>query len=85
MKYAFLTLMILLAGCSHERVKDLGEGMHSVSACADDRLINSQVTATRAADKFCEKSGREAVVDTFETQECPNADGAATRVVFACR
>ena len=51
----------------------------------DDRLINSQVTATRAADKFCEKTGREAVVDTFESEECPNADGAATRVVFACR
>lgn len=80
-----LVLLLLLSGCAGERVKDLGEGMHSVSACSDDGLINPQVAAAQAADRFCEKDGREAVVDTFETQACPRSDVATTRVVFACR
>ena len=85
MKYLGIALLLVLAGCSGQRVKDLGEGLHSVDACADDALINSQVTATKTADKYCEKTGQEAVVSTFDTQSCPRSDASATRVVFACR
>lgn len=85
MKYGTLLLLLMLAACSGERVKDLGEGMHSIDACAGDALINPQVTATKAADKYCEKTGREAVVSTFDTQACPKSDTPSTRVVFACR
>ncbi len=84
MKY-WLVLLLILGGCAGERVKDLGDGMHSVTACSDDRITNSQVAATRAADNYCEKTGREAVVDTFDDQACPKADMSTTRVVFACR
>ena len=84
MKY-WLVLVLILGGCAGERVKDLGDGMHSVTACSDDRISNSQVAATRAANKYCEETGKEAVVDTFDDQRCPTADMSTTRVVFACR
>ena len=84
MKY-WLVLLLILGGCAGERVKDLGDGMHSVTACSDDHITNSQVAATRAADSYCEKSGKEAVVDTFDDQACPKANMSTTRVVFACR
>jgi hypothetical protein len=81
----WLALLVILVGCTGERVKDLGHGMHSVTACSDDRITNSQVAATQAANKYCEKTGKEAVVDTFDDQSCPKADMSTTRVVFACR
>jgi hypothetical protein len=85
MKYVTMLALMMLAACSGERVKNLGDGLHSINACSDDALINPQVTATKAADKYCEKSGQEAVVSTFDTQACPKSDTSATRVVFACR
>jgi hypothetical protein len=84
MKYLLVTLLMLVA-CSRERVKDLGDGLHAINACSDDTLINPQVTATKAADKYCEKTGRAAVVSTFDTQACPGTNSSTTRVVFACR
>jgi Tfp pilus assembly protein PilP len=84
-KYLLLVPLLTLAGCAGERVKDLGDGMHSVTACAEDRITNSQVLATRAANQYCEKTGREAVVDTFDDQACPKSEMSTTRVVFACR
>jgi hypothetical protein len=84
MKYLLVGLVVL-AGCSGQRVKDLPDGLHAVSACSDDALINPQVTATRSADQYCEKTGQQAVVSTFDTQACPGTNFSTTRVVFACR
>jgi hypothetical protein len=84
-KYWLVLLFFFLDGCAGERVKDLGDGMHSVAACSDDRITNSQVAATREANKYCEMTGKEAVVDTFDDQTCPKTDMSTTRVVFACR
>jgi hypothetical protein len=85
MKYPLLILLLMMAGCAGERVKDLGDGMHAVSACSQDVIINSQVAATRAANQFCEKTDREAVVTAFDYDTCPKSDMSTTRVVFACR
>jgi Tfp pilus assembly protein PilP len=80
-----LVFLVMFGGCAGERVKDLGDGMHSVTACSDDHITNSQVAATQAANKYCEKTEKEAVVDTFDDQACPKSDMSTTRVVFACR
>jgi hypothetical protein len=85
MKYLLVALLLTLTACSTQKVTNLGDGLHSVSACSEDALINPQVTATRAADKYCEKTGQEAVVTNFDTQACPRSDVSTTRVVFACR
>ena len=85
MKYSLLLVLVTLAGCAGERVKDLGDGMHAVSACSQDVLMNSQVAATRAANQYCEKTDREAVVTAFDYETCPKSDMSTTRVVFACR
>jgi Tfp pilus assembly protein PilP len=84
-KYSLLFVLLILGGCAGERVKDLGGGIHSVTACSDDRISNSQVAATRAANNYCAKSGMEAVVDTFTEQDCPKSEIPTTQVVFACR
>jgi hypothetical protein len=84
MKY-WLPLLLFVGGCAGERVTNLGNGMHSVAACSEDHISNSQLVATRAADKYCEKTGTEAVVDTFADQDCPKSEMTTTRVVFACR
>ena len=85
MNYRLLVLLLALTGCAGEHVKNLGAGMHSVSACSDDRITNSQVVATRAANRYCEKSGQEAVVTNFDNETCPESEASTTRVVFACR
>jgi hypothetical protein len=81
----WLVLLLMLGGCAGERVKGLGDGMHSVTACSDDHITNSQVAAIRAANQYCERTGQEAVVETFDDQTCPKTDMSTTRVVFACR
>jgi hypothetical protein len=81
----WLALILVLTGCAGERVKDLGEGRHSLTVCSEDGITNSQVAANRAADNYCAKSALEAVVESFDEQECPNSRASATRVVFICR
>jgi hypothetical protein len=85
MKYWSVLPLLMLAACASEPVQNLGNGLHSVSACSADMITNSQVTATRAANQYCEKTGQEAVVDTFDDDKCPKSDLSTTRVVFACR
>jgi hypothetical protein len=78
-------VLLVLAGCGGDRVKDLGGGRHSVTACSEADLTNPQVKASQAADRFCRKSGQSAVVEKLDEVNCPTAAAAATTVVFACR
>jgi hypothetical protein len=78
-------VLLVLAGCGGERVKDLGGGRHSVTVCSEANLTNPQVKASQVADKFCLKSGESAVVEKLDEVTCPTAAAAATTVVFACR
>jgi len=75
----------MLTGCAGTKVKDLGDGQHSVSACSDSGLTNPQVTAVRAADNYCGKFGQVSVVERFEPDRCPTAATSATALVFTCR
>jgi hypothetical protein len=77
--------LLVLAACGGDRVKDLGGGRHSVTVCSEANLTNPQVTASRAADRFCGKSGQTPVVERLDEVNCPTAPAAATTVVFACR
>jgi len=78
-------VLLALAGCAGDRVKDLGGGRHSVTVCSEADLTNPQVKAAQAADKFCRKSSQTAVVEKLDDVTCPTAAAAAITVVFACR
>ena len=78
-------VLLVLAGCAGDRVKDLGGGTHSVTVCSDAGLTNPQVQASQAADRFCHKSGETAAVVKLDEVTCPTAATVATTVVFACR
>lgn len=78
-------VLLTLAGCASDHVKDLGGGQHSITVCSDADLTNPQVKAAHAADKFCRKSGEAAVVDRLDDGSCAKGATAATTVVFACR
>ena len=78
-------VLLALAACGGERVKDLGDGRHSVTVCSEANLTNPQVKASQVADRFCRKSGEAAVVEKMDDVTCPSAAAAATAVVFACR
>jgi hypothetical protein len=78
-------LLVVLAGCSGDQVRDLGGGKHSVSACSDSGLTNPQVNAVRAADHYCGKFDQVSVVERFEPDTCPTPATSAMAVVFSCR
>jgi hypothetical protein len=78
-------MLLVLAGCAGDRVKDLGGGTHSLTVCSDAGLTNPQVQASQAADRFCRKTGETAAVVKLDEVTCPTAATVATTVVFACR
>ena len=84
MRYG-IVLLLMLAGCGSEPVKDLGGGHHSVSACSDAGVTNPQVRAVAAADRYCHKFGEAAVVDRFDEEVCSRPSTTATAAVFTCR
>jgi hypothetical protein len=78
--------LLALAGCARDRVKDLGGGRHSITACSEAGLTNPQVQVVRAADNYCGKYGQAAVVQRFEPESCPSAAAsAAIAAEFICR
>jgi len=90
MKRIFPILEVLVAltivGCAHDQVRDLGGGTHSITACSDGGITNPQVTALRAADKYCAKFGQSAAVRKLDSKSCPDsAMSSAISAEFTCR
>jgi hypothetical protein len=78
-------VVLALAGCAGDQIKELGGGRHSVSACSDSGLTNPQVKAVQAADKYCGKFGQMAVVQKFDADSCAKAATTAVTAEFTCR
>jgi hypothetical protein len=90
MKWILAILQVLVAlavlGCSHDQVRDLGGGTHSITACSEAGITNPQVLALRSADKYCAKFGQAAAVQGFNSTVCPSSTlSSAISAEFTCK
>ena len=87
MKSVILAGMLLLAGCGHTSdVRDLGNGMHAVTASANwGGYTGSREETIAQANDFCDKSGQTAAIESFEDKPGVTAKGEQTSTLnFRC-
>jgi uncharacterized protein YcfJ len=62
-----LAATLLLGGCAHNDVQDMGHGQHSLTAVSafGGGYAGSHEVAIQQANTFCSKSGQQAVIGGF--------------------
>ena len=86
MKAVLVTVVALLAGCTHAPVQDMSNGQHSLSATAPSGGFDgSREEAIEAANDFCQRSGQQAVIDGFYDKSALGPLGEHTSsIIFRC-
>jgi hypothetical protein len=87
MKTAILGGVLLLAGCAHtNQVRDVGNGVHSVTASANwGGYTGSREETIAQANDFCAKSGQTAAIQSFEDKPGVSSKGEQTSTLtFTC-
>jgi len=78
---------LLLAGCAHHDVQDMGHGRHSLTADSafGGGYAGSHEEAIQQANRFCAKSGQQAVIDGFYDKSAPGPLGEHySTIIFNC-
>jgi hypothetical protein len=86
MRALTLATVLLVAGCSHTDVRDAGNGMHAVTdTAAWGGYTGSHEENIEQANDFCDKSGQQAVIESFDDKPGVGPKGQQTStLVFAC-
>ena len=84
MRY-LLVCLLMLGGCSSQNVVDAGAGRHSVTATSTHGVLAARDGAVKQANRYCARSGLQAVVQSFDDQRLGGVVGDPTSsVVFTC-
>lgn len=81
MKNLVALFVIILAGCAHTEVLDLGAGRHSLTASASS-LPGAHEEAVQQAQEFCDQLHAKAIVDRFE--DFPADLQTQSSIIFRC-
>jgi hypothetical protein len=86
MKAATLAAVLLLAGCAHVEVRDLGDGRHALTAVSPSGgFAGSHEEAVERANDFCAKPHQRVAIERFEDQPGVGPRGEHTSsLVFTC-
>ena len=87
MKGVMLASMVLLAGCAHtSQVRDLGNGLHAVTASANwGGYTGSREETIAQANDFCDESRQMVAIESFEDKPGVSAKGEQTSTLnFRC-
>jgi hypothetical protein len=84
----YLTLWLclsILSACASYAVTDAGAGRHSVTATSTHGVLAAREQAVTLANRYCGRSGLQAVVESFDDQRLGGVVGDPTSsVVFSC-
>jgi hypothetical protein len=78
-----MILLLSLAGCVSPPVSDLGGGRYHLAVRAEYGSASDRTNAVQQADRYCRKSGKRAVTESFDDQG-PFVASPAVGVVFTC-
>jgi hypothetical protein len=83
---ALVVLPLLLAGCAHTAVTDMGNGRHLLTATAPSGgYAGSREEAVEEANQFCGRNRQAAVTDGFYDKTELGAAGEHTStILFRC-
>jgi len=80
-----LICLLILGGCSGQKVVDAGPGRYSVTATSTHGVLAARDRAVKQANRYCGRSGQQAVVRSFDDQRLAGVIGDPTSsVVFTC-
>jgi uncharacterized protein YcfJ len=82
-----LAATLLLGGCAHNDVQDMGHGQHSLTAVSafGGGYAGSHEVAIQQANTFCSRSGQQAVIGGFYDKSAlgPLGEHYST-IIFNC-
>ena len=86
MKAAILAGILVLVGCAHVPVQDMGHGRHSLTATADTGgFAGSREEAIELANDYCARAGQQALIDGFYDKSGIGPLGEHTSsILFRC-
>jgi hypothetical protein len=83
-RYLMLCLLMLSA-CAGQEVNDAGGGRHSLTATSTHGVLAARERAEKLANRYCARSGQQAVVEGFDDKTLGGVVGDPTSsVVFTC-
>jgi hypothetical protein len=83
-RYLIIGLLIL-GGCSSQKVIDAGAGRYSLTATSTHGVLAARDRAVKLANRYCGRNGQQAVIESFEDQRLAGVVGDPTSsVVFTC-
>lgn len=83
MRAALLLLTLLLFGCAHTNVLDMGNGRYSLNASSPSGgFYGSHEQAVQLANDFCGKSVQQTLIDGFYDKAEIGPDGEHTSSIF---
>jgi hypothetical protein len=79
-------VVLLLAGCAHLEVQDLGDGRHALTATSPSGgYYGAHEEAVERANEYCRRYRQTGVIERFEDLPALGLQGEHTsRVVFTC-
>jgi hypothetical protein len=83
---SILAAILLLAGCTHVQVQDMGNGQHSLTATAPSGGFDgSHEEAIEEANDFCHRAGQQPLIDGFFDKSALGPVGEHTSsIIFRC-
>jgi hypothetical protein len=77
--------VLLLSACAGQAVSDAGAGRYSVTATSAHGVVAARERAVKLADRYCGRSGQQAIVQGFDDVRLGGVIGDPTSsVVFTC-
>ncbi len=80
-----MVCLLLLSACGGKAVIDEGTGRHSVTASSTHGVLAAREQALKMANRYCARSGQQAVVESYEDKTLGGVVGDPTSsLVFTC-
>jgi hypothetical protein len=80
-----IVCLLLLSACAGKAVIDAGAGRHSITASSTHGLLAAREQALKLANKYCARSGQQAVVESYDDKTLGGVVGDPTsNLVFTC-
>jgi hypothetical protein len=77
--------LLMLSACAGRAVSDAGAGRYSVTATSAHGVVAAREQAVKLANKYCGRTGQQAVVENFDDVRLGGVIGDPTSsVVFHC-
>ena len=84
MRYLMICVL-LLSACAGQAVSDAGAGRYSVTATSAHGVVAARERAVKLANRYCGRSGQQAIVQGFDDVRLGGVIGDPTSsVVFTC-